>query len=194
MKNKIIGILICTLLIATSTVVTVRSLENEKITSTKLEDADIHQIDFFEKLELSKNNSVTLDNGFEQCIAACLGITLAGNCLYFVVGCALSPGPHNFCCWAVPIFCGVDIGLLISCIAGCAEQFGNLVDEPDCFPPYVIKFIELFQNKNSSAPAIILGLICLYQRWQKVKEWLKEHGYLSINLPEIQDCGCNNEP
>ena len=123
-----------------------------------------------------------------------MGITLAGNCLYFVVACALSPGPHNFCCWAVPIFCGVDIGLLLSCIANCVDQFGDYNEKPPCFPDNVIRLIEFIQNSNSSGPAIILGLFCLIQRWQQVKEWLKEQGYLNIEIPVLKDCGCSEKP
>ncbi|KYK33873.1 MAG: hypothetical protein AYK22_05905 [Thermoplasmatales archaeon SG8-52-3] len=191
MKNKIIGILICTLLIATSTVITVKSIETQNITN--YEKIDINN-------EESKEETIEIDNisilnsGFEQCIAACMGIPLAGNCLYFIIGCALSPGPHNFCCWAVPIFCGVDIGLLFSCITNCIDQFGDLYDETPCFPKNIIRMIKLIQNNNSSGPALIIGLMCLFQRLQKVLEWLKEQGYTNIEIPETKDCGCNNEP
>ena len=40
--------------------------------------------------------------------------------------------------------------------------------------------------------AIIFGLMCLFQRWQEVKEWLKDNGYLEIDLPDIRDCGCED--
>jgi len=54
--------------------------------------------------------------------------------------------------------------------------------------------IELIQKNNSSGPAIIFGLMCLFQRWQQVKEWLKENGYLSLDIPKIKDCGCMDNP
>ncbi len=190
MKNKIICIIICTLLIATSTVVTVRSNENQEI--TKNINIETNQREPMK--ELKTNNNYSTSGSFEQCVAACLGITLAGNCIYLIFGCAISPGPHNFCCWAVPIFCGVDIGLLLSCIATCADLNGDYNEEPPCFPKNIIRLIELIQNSNSSGPAIILGLMCLLQRWKQVKEWLKEQGYLNIEIPEIEDCGCNNKP
>ena len=193
MKNKIIGILICTLLIATSTIVTVSSNENEDISLKKKDEIDIHLIENIDKLE-SSNNLSTLGTGFEECVAACMGITLAGNCIYLLFACAMSPGPHNFCCWAAPIFCGVDIGLLLSCIAKCADKSAGPGEDPPCFPPHIVRIIELIQDNNSSGPAIILGLMCLIQRWKQVKEWLKEKGYLSLNIPKIQDCGCKDTP
>ena len=193
MKNKIIGILICTLLIATSTIVTVSSNENQNITLKKIDKIEIHNIESTDELKYNDNIS-TSGTGFEECVAACMGITLAGNCIYLIIGCALSPGPHNFCCWAAPIFCGVDIGLLLSCIAKCADQSTDLGERLPCFPPNVIRMIELIQKNNSSGPAIIFGLMCLFQRWQQVKEWLKENGYLSLDIPKIKDCGCMDNP
>lgn len=193
MKNKIIGILICTLLIATSTIVTVRSNENENISIRKSDYKDIQLVEYIDKLE-SSNNLSTLGTGFEECVAACMGITLAGNCIYLLFACAMSPGPHNFCCWAAPIFCGVDIGLLLSCIVKCADKSAGSGEDPPCFPPHIVRIIELIQDNNSSGPAVILGLMCLIQRWKQVKEWLKENGYLSINIPEIRDCGCGDTP
>ena len=191
MKNKIIGILICTLLIATSTVITVSSIETQEISNNE-------KIEIFYKGpvdEFIKNNNVSiLNGGFEQCIAACMGIPLAGNCIYFIIACAISPGPHNFCCWAVPIFCGVDIGLVFTCITNCIDQFGDYVEESPCFPDNIIRMIELIKNSNSSGPALIIGLMCLFQRLQQVIEWLKEQGHTSIEIPEIKDCGCINEP
>jgi hypothetical protein len=182
MKKKLICILICTLLIATSTVVTVSSNENKKI-------KDI----FNQKNELSETKNHSIIGSFEQCITACLGITLAGNCIYLIFGCAISPGPHNFCCWAVPIFCGVDLGLLMSCIANCLDINQDYNSTPPCFPEKIKRVIELIQNSNSSGPAIILGLICLLQKWKHLKEWLKEEGYQNIEIPNIEDCGCNDK-
>ena len=193
MNNKIICILICTLVIATSTVVTVRSGEFENIALKKIENIDFSHIESIDQIKSNYNNFSTLGSGFEECVAACMGITLAGNCIYLIFGCAISPGPHNFCCWAAPIFCGVDIGLLLTCIAKCAEQPGDLYDEPPCFPPYVIRLIRLMQNNNSSGPAIILGLMCLLQHIKQVLEWLKEKGILNIEIPNITDCGCDDE-
>ena len=192
MKNKILGILICTLLIATSTIVTVSSYENQNITK-KINNIEINNIESTDELQYDDNISIS-GTGFEECVAACMGITLAGNCIYLIIGCALSPGPHNFCCWAAPIFCGVDIGLLLSCIAKCADQSIDLGEEPPCFPTHIIRIIELIQNNNSSGPAIIFGLMCIFQRWQQIKEWLKENGYLSIDIPNIKDCGCMENP
>jgi hypothetical protein len=187
MKNKIFCILICTLLIATSTVVTVSSIENKKTEKIK-----INEIEFGPTTEMSKINNYSTSGSFEQCVAACLGITLAGNCIYLVFGCAISPGPHNFCCWAVPIFCGVDISLLVSCIAKCAEISQDFNDTPPCFPDNIGRMIDLIQNSNSSAPAIILGLMCLLQKWKQLKEWMKEQGYQNIEIPDLKDCGCKN--
>ena len=123
MKKKLICILICTLLITTSTVLTVSSNENK-------ETKDI--IDQSKELRPSHNHSPI--GSFEQCITACLGMTLAGNCIYLIFGCAISPGPHNFCCWAVPIFCGVDLGLLMSCISNCMDIGQDYNSTPPCFP------------------------------------------------------------
>ena len=190
MKNKIKCIIICTLLIATSTVVTVSSNENQKIASEENNKIDNNHSLTIDKLNITNNNISTLGDGFEECIAACMGITLAGNCIYLVFACAISPGPHNFCCWAAPIFCGVDIGLLISCIAACTNQLGDFDEEPPCFPPGLVRVIRLIQNSNNSGPAIILGLLCLLQRSEKIKEWLKDHGVLDIDIPDINDCGC----
>jgi len=183
MKKKLICILICTLLIATSTVVTVSSNEDR-------ETKDI--IDQTNVLRPTHNESTS--GGFEQCITACLGMTLAGNCIYLIFGCAVSPGPHNFCCWAVPIFCGVDISLLLSCIANCADISQDFNETPPCFSEKIRRVIELIQNSNSSGPALIFGLMCLLQKWKYLKEWLKEEGYLNIEIPKLKDCGCNDKP
>jgi hypothetical protein len=188
MKNKILCIIICTLLIASSTVVAISSNETQEITkNTEIETNDNKSID-----KLKINNNFSTAGSFEQCIAACLGITLAGNCIYLIFGCAISPGPHNFCCWAVPIFCGVDIGILLSCISKCADLNGDYYDEPPCFSENIIRLIKFISNSNSTGPAIIMGLMCLLQRWRQVKDWMKEQGYLNIDLPEIEDCGCKN--
>ena len=190
MKKKIICILVCTLLIATSTVVTVSSNENKK-TKEEIElDSDITG----PKNELKSIDNYSASGGFEQCVSACLGMTLAGNCIDLIFGCAVSPGPHNFCCWAMPIFCGVDIGLLLSCIAGCTDISEDFNDSPPCFPERIKRIIELIQNTNSSGPAIILGLMCILQKWKQLKEWLKEEGYQNIEIPKLNDCGCNNKP
>jgi hypothetical protein len=182
MKKKLICILICTLLIATSTVITGSSNENQQIKSINTSD-QIEPID-----------NVSVGGSFEQCVAACLGITLAGNCIYLIFGCAISPGPHNFCCWAVPIFCGVDIGLLLSCISNCADMSHDYNESPPCFPEKIKLVIKLIQNNNSSEPAIIFGLMCLLQRWKNIKEWLKEEGYQNIEIPDLKDCGCKDRP
>ena len=191
MKNKIIGILICTLLITTSAAITVESNENEEI--IKLDNKAIDYETPVNKLNITNNNFSTLGDGFVECVAACMGITLAGNCIYLIFGCAISPGPHNFCCWAAPIFCGVDIGLLLSCISKCMDKFGYIEEEPPCFPPHIIRLVELIQDNNSSGPAIILGIMCLFQHLQDIKEWLKEQGYVNIDRPFAEDCGCLNE-
>jgi hypothetical protein len=190
MKKKLICILICTLLIATSTVVTVSSNENRKTEEITGIDSD----KIGPTNEFKSNDNYSTGGGFEQCISACLGMTLAGNCIYLIFGCAVSPGPHNFCCWAVPIFCGVDIGLLLSCIVSCTEISEDLNDPQPCFPERIKRVIELIQNSNSSGPAIILGLLCILQKWRNIKEWLKEEGYQNIELPEIKDCGCIEKP
>ena len=183
MKKKLICILICMLLIATSTVVTVSSNENKE---TK---------DIIEKTkELSPTHNNSPSGGFEQCISACLGMTLAGNCIYLIFGCAISPGPHNFCCWAVPIFCGVDLGLLMSCIANCVDISQDYNSTQPCFPDRIKRVIELIQNNNSSRPAIILGLMCLLQKWKNLKEWLREEGHQNIEIPKLKDCGCKDTP
>jgi len=73
MKKKLICIIICTLLIATSTVVTVSSNENRKTE------------DIIDKTnELKKTYNHSQSGSFEQCITACLGMTLAGNCIYLI--------------------------------------------------------------------------------------------------------------
>ena len=56
------------------------------------------------------------------------------------------------------------------------------------------RVIELIQNNNSSGPAIILGLMCLLQKWKNLKDWLKEEGYQNIEIPKLKDCGCKDIP
>ena len=188
MKNKIICIIICTLLIATSTVVTVSSIESYNIK----ENIETEENIFGPTNEFRSINNYSTSGSFEQCITACLGMTLAGNCIYLIFGCAVSPGPHNFCCWAVPIFCGVDIGLLATCIAKCADLSQDYNSTPPCFSEKIKRVIDLIQNNNSSGPAIILGLMCLLQKWKNLKEWLKEEGYQNIEIPKLKDCGCES--
>jgi hypothetical protein len=192
MKNKIVGILICTLVIASSTVASVRSIGNQITISSEIEDIDIYNLENNKELDISISDSPSLNSSFEQCIAACLGIPLAGNCIYFIIGCAVAFGPYNPCCWAAPIFCGVNIGLLISCIGKCSDQFGDNLEKLPCLPPYIVRLICFIQINNRTGASIILGLLCLFQRLQKIIDWLKEEGYLNIELPMTSDCNCDN--
>lgn len=174
MKKKIVCILVCMLLIATTATASVTSNEEQEIESSEIREID----DYKEDIEST--------GGWEECMEACLGIAgLAGNCLYVIVGCAVFPGPWNPCCLVIPLFCGIDIGLFFGFLSRCADASNSPSGEevPCSISPIWIKIVRFLQNNNPS-PLFFLGVLCLLQRLKDIIEWLREHGY---PIPENYD-------
>jgi len=216
LKKKIIGILLSTLLIATTATTTLGK------TTTFNEMNDINENNFKE-IEIEEENKITIFKLTEEgdiipipkgdpwidCMAACLAIGgIAGNCLWAVIGCTLAPVPLNPCCILLPVFCGVDIGLFFGCLSVCAGYGSPPSQEAiPCIPPHIMKLTRILKDPdNPQQPLFFLGILCLLQHLNEITNWLTLHGYdvpddfstiSMINNMQNQkinintgDCGC----
>jgi hypothetical protein len=210
LKKKIIGILVCTLLLATAaTSSLVHTAESDEISNIgdEIEEITIQAIRITED-----GGIIPIYKGdpWIACMEACLAIGgLAGNCLWVILGCTAFPNPLNPCCLAIPVLCGIDIGLFFGCLSRCA----GIGDPPSsqqavsCIPPHVSKLIRILNDsENPQQPLFFIGILCLLRRLDDIENWLVSHGYdvpedfspLSI-VKNIQnqkinlntgDCGC----
>jgi hypothetical protein len=210
LKKKIIGILVCTLLIATTATISLGDTttpDNVNIIEDEIEEVTIQAVRITEDGSIIP---IPKTDPFIACMEACLAIGgLAGNCLWVILGCAAVPNPLNPCCLAIPVLCGIDIGLFFGCLARCTS-IGDLPSsqpaEP-CIPSHVSKLIKIINNpENPQQPLLFIGLLCLLRRLEDIENWLVSHGYdvpqdfnhfsivknmqnQKINL-NTGDCGC----
>ena len=212
MKKKIIGILVCTLVITTSATTSLGQIttpnEINNIEKTKIEGENTIKI--FKLTEDGDIVPIPKSDPWIECMTACLAIGgIVGNCLWAVIGCAIAPVPVNPCCVLLPLFCGVDIGLFFGCLSRCGDYGSPPSQEAvPCIPPHIMKLMKILKDPdNPQQPLFFLGILCLLQHLNEITNWLTLHGYdvpddfgpmsmikniqnqkISLNT----DCGCDS--
>ena len=190
MKKEIIGILLSTLLIATTATTTLGYTttfnEMNDLKENAIKEIEIQEENKITILKLTEEgNIVPASDPWILCMEACLAIGgLAGNCLWVIIGCTVAPHPLNPCCLAIPVLCGIDLGLFFGCLARCA----GLSNPPQsqqatpCTPPHVLKLMRIINNPdNPQQPLLFIGILCLLRRLDDIEDWLVTHGY---DVPE----------